>query len=225
MNWIVIQGSAYDHLDVKADALVTDPPYGRNHKPGRTGTAVRVSKGLALINRQWKQIEGEDKTFDPTPLFKFVSFRFMCLWGANHYAAQLPNSPGWLIWDKRVTMPSNDQSDCEMAWTNQNRAARIYRQMWNGVIRGGEENIAVSGSKQHPHQKPVALMMRCLDRLGVKPGMTVFDPFMGSGTTGVACMRMGINFIGCEIDAEYCEIAMTRLEDAWSQSSFFEVTE
>lgn len=220
-EWRILRGNCLNHLPgIKADALITDPPYGQNYQPSRTGTAVRVSRGLQMVNRDWPQIVGEDQPFDPTP---FLGFDVVCLWGANHFADKLPARAGWFIWDKRDGIPSNDQSDCEMAWTNRNRAARMYRQMWNGIIRAGRENIAKSGDKLHPHQKPIALMMWCIEQLGLQPGQTIYDPYAGSATTGAAALEMGLNFIGSEIDPHYADVAEERLSAIATQPSIWAI--
>lgn len=213
-EWRILHGDCLEHLaDIQADAIIADPPYGRNYKPGRP-EGVRQGPRGRHVNRQWKQIEGEDRPFDPSP---FLGYPVVCLWGANHYADRLPASQGWFIWDKRVTLPSNDQADCEMAWTNRDRAARIYRQMWEGSIRQGRENFSVQGAKVHPHQKPVALMIWCIEQLGLVAGQTVYDPYAGSGSTGVACVELGLNFIGSEIDPDYAAVAERRLGAASRQ--------
>ena len=194
------------------DAILADPPYGRNYNPKRGGDSRRrFMRGIEIFDPKFDQIVGEDTPFDPSHL---LGFDIVCLWGANHFADKLPSRSGWFIWDKRYGVTSNDQSDCEMAWTNRNKAARIYRQLWNGIIREGIENNMISGEKLHPHQKPEALMKWCLEQLKIDPGMTVLDPYMGSGTTGVACLKMGVSFIGCEIDKKYFDVAEARLEKA-----------
>ncbi len=197
--------------------IVTDPPYGFNYDPNRKRNSVNVQKGLKLQDRNWQQIAGEAKEFDPSP---FLPYEIVVLWGANHYAHKLPSSKRWLIWDKRDGVASDNQSDAELAWCNVGGSVRLYRQLWRGIARAGEENIANMGEKLHPHQKPVALMIWTLQQVGITEGMTVFDPYMGSGSTGVACMRLNINFIGCEISPEYFAIAESRIKQAALQPAF-----
>jgi site-specific DNA-methyltransferase (adenine-specific)/modification methylase len=97
-----------------------------------------------------------------------------------------------------------------MVWTNLRGVARIHRQLSKGICRAGEENIAISGSKIHPTQKPVALMRFCIERLG--EAEIILDPFMGSGTTGVAAVQLGRKFIGIEIESKYFDIACRRIQ-------------
>lgn len=176
-------------------AVITDPPYGISwatpEGPGR---------------KPQRRIAGDDGPFDCSRLLGIAPQ--LIAWGANHFAPTLPRSAGWLVWDKRVTDWSNDQSDCELAWTNVLTTARIFRMNWGGGGCIAGENGAGVGYL-HPTQKPVALMRWCI---GMTKGETILDPFMGSGTTGVAALRHGRKFIGIEIDPNYFDIACQRID-------------
>ena len=187
------------------DAVVTDPPYGIGWETNY------ADKGMSNATRSgnYPPVIGDDHAFDPRP---FLRFPTVILFGANHYSDKLPPSSGWLVWDKRDGVTPNDQSDCEMAWTNQNRAARIYRHLWMGMIKASEGE----GRRVHPTQKPVQLMAWILVNR-VPAGCAVLDPFMGSGTTGVACVQTGRKFIGVEIDEGYFNIAKKRISEAQLQ--------
>jgi hypothetical protein len=137
------------------------------------------------------------------------------LWGGNHFANQLPASQSWLTWDKRCADYSNDQADCEMAWTNLGFPARMFRHIWNGMLRGPESRTP----RVHPTQKPVALMEWCLGFL--PDAKTILDPFMGSGTTLVACQRMGRAGTGIELDPDYFDIACRRVDEVARQPDLF----
>jgi site-specific DNA-methyltransferase (adenine-specific)/modification methylase len=113
-------------------------------------------------------------------------------------------------------MTSNDQADCEHAWTNLGGPSRLYSHKWNGMIRGGEEGKV---RRVHPMQKPVALMRWCVE---MTHGETVLDPYMGSGTTGVACVRLGRRFIGIELEPKYFAIAKRRIQDELKKVAFLE---
>lgn len=203
------------------DACITDPPYGIKNKP-QSGYDTRSLKGIKLSRHRWAQIEGDDADFDPAWLFPPVSlFRKMVLWGANHYASRLPCSAAWIIWDKRGGVSRDDNADCEMAWTNFKGIARVHTQLWKGICRSGEENIAVSGAKLHPHQKPVALLDYCIELAKLQAGERVFDPYMGSGSCGVAAIRRGLHYVGCETDEGYFETACRRIEEAHRQPRLF----
>ena len=121
-----------------------------------------------------------------------------------------------MFWDKRPGMKPCDYGDGELIWTNRNNPLRRIVHMWNGVLRDSE-----SGKEHyHPTQKPVALMEWILLQV-TDEGDTVFDPFMGSGTTGVACVKLGRNFIGCEINPDYYAIAERRIAEAQLQMPLF----
>ena len=211
-----------DCLDIlptlKVDAIISDPPYGFGYDPNRSRKMTHTQKGLKLTDRNWQQISGESEAFDPTPI---LCAPIVLLWGANHYAELLPSSKRWLVWDKRNGVASDNQSDCELAWCNVGGSVRMHRQLWRGVAREGEENIATAGEKLHPHQKPIALMAWCLDQVKVTEGMTVCDPYMGSGTTGIVCMRRGIRFIGIESDPAHFETARLRFEREANQRTLW----
>ena len=183
----------------RADAVVTDPPYGIG-ADGGVGKYGRI-RGF---KRGWD---------DKVPSLEMVPFNIPCIvWGGNYFL--LPPSRMFLIWDKGNGFKGRDFAECEMAWTNMDANARIfsYDPLARGDYRGGR--------KQHPTQKPVPLMEWCIQKLP-ETAQTILDPFMGSGTTGVACAKMGRSFIGIERDPEYFDIACRRIDDAYKQGDFF----
>jgi site-specific DNA-methyltransferase (adenine-specific) len=181
---------------VKADCVVTDPPYGMAYRHGsRGGNRSNGMDGHSIV--------GDDTPFDPAPLLALALPSI--LWGANHYADKLPPSRGWLIWDKRADGPQMDQSDAELAWCSFGSVARKFTRRWSGACLGGEEQRT---GRVHVNQKPVDLLRWCL---GFVPEGTILDPFMGSGTTLVAAKLEGRKAIGIEIEERYCEIAVKRL--------------
>lgn len=186
------------------DAVITDPPYGI----GIIGTrAVTLGTSKSCKSNVYAPVHGDDRPFDPSVWVGFADI--VCLWGANHFGDKLPSSSSWLVWDKREGGKSDDWADCELAWTNTGGPARLFNHLWRGMIRASEQDER----RCHPTQKPVALMRWCLDMAGVPVGATVLDPYMGVGSTGVACLQTGRKFIGFEIDPGYCEIARRRLAD------------
>lgn len=197
---------------VSCDLLLADPPYGvpslfyggcgRSHSrlpgagPAANGYRVKVARAMV----------GNEAPFDPAHL---LGFEKAILWGANHYADKLPSASRWLAWDKREGQTSDTGADCELAWTNLGGPARLFRHLWRGMVKRGVENGA---ARLHPTQKPEALMVWCIAVSGIAAGMTVCDPYMGSGTALVAAKRGNHRAIGIEIDERYCEIAATRLQ-------------
>jgi DNA modification methylase len=125
----------------------------------------------------------------------------MIVWGGNYF--DLPPTRAPLVWGKNN--PGRDFADFEMAWTNLDMVARRF------VFRP----MNMDGGKQHPTQKPIALMQWCLGFL--PDAETILDPFMGSGTTGVACVREGRKFIGIELDPDYFDIACERIRKEMAQ--------
>jgi site-specific DNA-methyltransferase (adenine-specific)/modification methylase len=202
------RGDCLDILQTltEIDAVVTDPPYGISERTMRN--LVGRSNATAAID--WEPVIGDGAPFDPSP---WVEFQLCVLWGANHYASRLPDSPSWLVWDKRDGTTSDDNADCEMAWTNTGKAARLYRHLWRGMIKASERD----GTRCHPTQKPVALMAWCMDTVRVPSAALVLDPYMGSGTTGIACIRTGRRFIGIEIDPTHYATACRRIDNELQQ--------
>lgn len=175
----------------KVDLVLTDPPYGISYEHG-------VRKGGKRLGFDGHSIVGDCAPFDPSFL---LPYPLVVLWGANHFADRLPPSAGWLVWDKREGIAPNDQSDCEMAWTNALTTARLFSRHWNG---GGTGEV-----RYHVNQKPIKLIKWCLNHF--PEAELTLDPFMGSGTTLRAAKDLGRKAIGIEIEEKYCEIAANRL--------------
>lgn len=192
----------------KLDAVVSDPPYGISYKRGSGGRGGAHSYGNRFCNDA--AIEGDSGPFDPTP---WLQYREVILWGANHYAQKLPHGR-WLAWNKLGGMqPWDDFCDVEFAWHNKRGADRIFSHLWKGLAQKG-----AGIRREHPTQKPVELMEWCIEFLEAR---TILDPYMGSGTTGVAAVKLGRRFIGIEIEPTYFDIACRRISDATRQTDLF----
>ena len=178
------------------DAVVTDPPYGIgvNHNMGRRAGDV-ASDYLPAV---WDKEPPSRAHFDAM----FACSSSQIIWGANHFVDLIgKRSSCWLVWDKMFSQEVSFAS-CELAWTSLDCVVRKF--VYSSARKDG----------MHPTQKPVALMVWCL---GFVDGDTILDPFMGSGTTGVACIRTGRRFIGIELEPKYCAIARERMERELSQ--------
>lgn len=175
------------------DAVVTDPPYGVSLKRGDSKNKDAIQGDATPPDMSW------------------IASRPAIIWGGNNFCDQLPRSTGWLVWFKHFPDCAR-HSQAELAWTNVVSTVRHHSEAYHGFMR------AVDGWN-HPTQKPPALMEWCL---GFVPNArTILDPFMGSGTTGVACARLGRSFIGIEIEPRYFDIACRRIEAAQRQADLF----
>lgn len=185
--------------------VLTDPPYGinyrSNHNSSRRGKWARWIRTENLPG-----IRGDDSPLDPALILGLCCPA--AIFGANYCADRLPPSRCWIVWNKRDGIGQNNQADCELAWTNFNRPSRIFNHLWSGLLRAGEENVALQ-DKQHPHQKPVALL-RYIINYSQSDGF-VYDPYMGSGSTLLAAKLEGREAVGVEIEERYCEVAANRL--------------
>ena len=187
----------------KVDAVITDPPYGIGEAAGKNASRGRLAVAKDFGNDSW-----DDEPISPE-LVQMVrdAGRWVVIFGGNYYA--LPAAKCWLVWDKENG--ESDFADCELAWTNLPKAVRRIRYMWNGMLRANGE---VRGD--HPTQKPIGVMAWAINHVP-EPCRTILDPFMGSGTTGVAAMNLQRQFIGIEREPKYFEIACRRIEDAQRQ--------
>jgi len=193
------------------EALIGDPPYGIGFSHGAGGDGIGGGRYVSKFNGV--KIIGDEKPFDPTSVLQVSPI--VVLWGANHFANLLPSSSKWLVWDKRRGLTANDFADCEMAWTNQKGVARLLNHYWNGMMRDSERAVA----RVHPTQKPIALMEWCINQFA--SAQTILDPWMGSGTTLVACQRLGRSGTGIELDPDYFAIACKRVDEAARQPDLF----
>lgn len=176
----------------KVDAVITDPPYGI---------------GIAANPVRQKHAKQDWDDAPPTPelILQVVDKgEVAVVWGGNYFG--LPPAQCFLVWDK--CQPEDfSLAMCEMAWTNIKKPAKSFRMS------------VTSYSKEHPTQKPEGLMAWCIKHAG--DPQTILDPFMGSGTTGVACMNLGRAFIGIEREVKYFDVACRRIDDAQRQARLF----
>lgn len=216
-SWTVHQGDWRKVLGSVGSvaALVTDPPYGISVAAGgRSIGGEHAAKPTVYRTVLSPLVYGDDAPFDPTPLLLLAPK--VVLWGANHYADKLPPSPSWYVWDKRRGRGSNNFADCEMAWSNAGGPARLYSHLWSGMIRDSERAVHF-----HPTQKPEALMRWVIGLLGLPKGSLICDPYMGSGSTGVAALQLGHRFVGVEIEPTYYATAVRRLREVESDADIF----
>jgi DNA modification methylase len=179
------------------EAVVTDPPYGlgKAWRGGFNGKNGRSSVWPTTAPK-W-----DNPDLARPAVAWCAEMPEAVIWGGHNYA--LPPSRCWLVWDKMQRFSS---ADAELAWTNVDKPVRVFRMSRiEAYVRKAD------CKKTHPTQKPTALMEWCLSFV---KGTTILDPFMGSGTTGVACVKTGRKFIGIELDKGYFDIAVKRIEKA-----------
>ena len=161
----------------KVDAVITDPPYGIGADVGAGKSADKWAADTG--DARWDLAPPDDDLM----ALVLAAGRQAIIWGGNYFGL-LP-LPWWLVWDKE-TAGVTTFADCELAWTNLTSAVRLKRYLWSGPY------MRVKEDRVHPTQKPLPVMEWCAER--VPKAQTILDPFMGSGTTGVACANMGKTF-------------------------------
>lgn len=183
------------------DLLLTDPPYGIADKwVGGKGSGWGKARDESVLRNEWDESTPSKELMDMILLHG----KEQVIWGGNYF--DLPVSRCWFIWNK----PERGFSlaEAELAWTNRDNVVRVC-----DCNRSDSDRV-------HPTQKPLKLMKWCIDQAKNSP-QVIFDPFMGSGTTGVAAVQMGRKFIGIEREAKYFDIACERIENAQRQASLF----
>jgi len=189
------------------DAVLTDPPYGIGEAKKKNKSRSKLAESKDYGTDSWDD--------EPAPEWLMLLLREKSRWqvifGGNYY--KVPPSSCWLVWDKKNGQ--NDFADCELAWTNFPKAARLKRWMWHGMLRDGGGDRG-----DHPTQKPVKVMEWALTLIP-EPHNTILDPFMGSGTIGVACANLGRTYIGIERVRKYFDVSCKRIEDAYRQQRMF----
>jgi DNA modification methylase len=191
------------------DAVITDPPYGIGEARKDHKSRNKLADSPTYERGDWDDAPASEAALY---LMRHIS-KTQVIFGGNYYA--LPPAKCWLVWDK--VNGENDFADAEMAWTNINGAVRLIRHQWAGMLRDSERNV----SREHPTQKPVAVMAWAIDKAKLAPNSVILDPFMGAGTTGVAALQAGHRFIGIERHEPYFKLACQRIENAQRQEKLF----
>jgi DNA modification methylase len=206
----------------KADMVFTDPPYGievvQNKQIGGGGAfggKKNERKGKAVISANaYAEVVGDETTETAQKFYALcveLGFSNMILWGGNYFTDFLPPSRGWVCWDKidGVEGTTKNFSDIELAWTSYDVPARIVRHRWQGLLKASEHNE----KRCHPTQKPAALAAECFELY--KAGAIIFDGFLGSGSSMVACQNLNRKCRGIEISPDYCAVILQRMLDAF----------
>lgn len=197
---------------IVVDWLITDPPYGIGEDGKSNHSRSKLAKSKEYTPKEWDKKRISKEYFE---LMKKVS-KNQIIFGGNYYTDYLPPSSCWIVWDKQNG--DNDFADCELAWCSLNKAVRKFEYRWAGMLQGNMRNKEI---RIHPTQKPLPLLTWILNNY-TKQGDLIFDPFMGSFTTAVACHKLQRRFIGAELDKEYFDKGYERLNKVKAQISFFD---
>ena len=190
--------------DGSVDLIVTDPPYGIGGLwVGGSGNGWGPTDKEKRVRNAWDSAIPTDKHF--AEMFRVADT--LIIWGGNYFP--LPPSRCWLLWVKPERNFTLAEAEC--AWTNADSVTRVWE---------GNRHLP---NREHPTQKPLELISWCMAQSWSRGVGTVYDPFMGSGTTAVACEKLGRKWIGSEINPDYCRIAEKRIEAVRAQGNLFEV--
>jgi site-specific DNA-methyltransferase (adenine-specific) len=193
-------------------AVISDPPYGIFKNVAASGKMF----GKETIYSRDKNAPIWDVRPDNINIRQIMNLADKWIvWGGNYFASALGDCPGLLVWNKETG--NNNYADGECAFSNVVGTMRIFTHQWCGAFKDSERGQRA----EHPTQKPVALMRWCIEQAKVPPGGMILDPYMGSGSTGVAAMQMRHPFIGIEIEPRYFDIACRRIEEAQRQGDMF----
>ncbi len=192
------------------DTVITDPPYGIGQANGTDGFGLRSGRHY---EGQWDNETPTQECFD----LMLALGRLHLFFGGNYFTDKLPVGRHWIVWDKVGEMKfQNPFSDCELIWTDADKkTVKKYIVIQQGFVAKEKERF-------HPTQKPVSLLSSIIDDY-TDPNDTILDCYMGSGTTGVAAVKLGRKFIGVEKDPKYFAIATKRIEQALAQPALLQV--
>lgn len=186
------------------DLLLTDPPYGLGmdvkmfKRNGKCDGGKKI-RNTTFLNTNW------DSAPPPRWLLEEMieKAKYSIIWGGNYF--NLPPARCFLVWDK--DNGTTTFADCELAWTNLDKAVRKIKFRWNGML---QEDMKNKETRYHPTQKPLGVIKWAIGQ-APEECQTILDPFMGSGTTLRAAKDLGRQAIGIELEEKYCEIAAIRL--------------
>ena len=190
------------------DLAIVDPPYGIGEDGLKNHSRDKLAKAQKYTSKNWDKSSPNIEYFIE---LKRVS-KNQIIFGANHFIENIPNanSSCWIVWDKDNT---GDFADCELAYASFKTAVRKLKWRWNGMLQQDMKNKEV---RIHPTQKPVKLYEWLLMNYA-KEGDKILDTHLGSGSIAIACHNLGYNLTACELDKEYYEASMKRLNEHTSQ--------
>lgn len=210
-------------LQDKFDLCLTDPPYGIGEAAGRNKSRGSLkpkpdhknTKGTPIYSTNFGSLSWDNKIPDKEffdLIYKLSSNQI--IFGGNYFVEYLKNSPCWLVWDK--VNGECDFADAELIYTSFKTAVRIFKFRWAGML---QQDMRHKEKRYHPTQKPIKLIENILSKYS-ESDQSIFDPFLGSGTTAIACENLNRRWVGIEKEERYCEISAKRIEEAASQMKF-----
>ena len=194
------------------DLAIVDPPYGIDLTNQSQGKGGGVAKKIDYIKKDW------DKFAPDIEYFKELIrvSKNQIVWGANHFISRLPyDSSCWIVWDK--DNGETDFADCELAWSSFKTAVRMFKWKWSGML---QQNMKNKEQRIHPTQKPAALYKWILQNYA-NEGDKILDTHLGSGSIAIACHDLGFDLTACELDTDYYNAAIKRIEDHKKQLTLF----
>lgn len=205
-------------IDVTAEALVSDPPYGISYKGSYNSNTLIYKQALnystsntGLKGRRFNRpILGDNVPFDPS--YWTERYQTVAMTGAQHYYDRLPPGGMFHCWDKRGNYKPLDQADADFIWVKKpgktKKVSRVLHLVWRGLVRDTESGL----KGLHPTQKPIALMEWIIGLCGLPPNSVIFDPYMGVGTTAIAAINLGHRFVGAELEKGFFDLAVERIQ-------------
>ncbi len=194
------------------DLAIVDPPYGidiaKNGSVGGGGLCKVTDYGA----KDWDS-KAPDKSY-------FIELKRISknqiIWGANHFIENIlnPNSSCWIVWDKDNT---GNFADSELAYTSFDTAVRNFKWRWNGML---QQNMKNKQKRIHPTEKPIQLYEWLLMNYA-KEGDKILDTHLGSGSIAIACHNLGYDLTACELDKDYYDAAMKRIQQHKQQTRMF----
>jgi site-specific DNA-methyltransferase (adenine-specific) len=198
------------------DLAIVDPPYGIDHANKAGKMAGQKYGNAAAKKKNYTAKDWDTKT--PEEQYWGELFRVsknQIIWGGNYFSEFLPSRPAWIVWDK--DNGDNNFSDCELAWSSFNKGLRMFKSTWNGMIQHDMKN---KQNRIHPTEKPYRLYKFCLENYA-KPNDKILDTHLGSGSIAIACHDYGFDLTACELDKEYFDKAMQRINNHMAQTKLF----
>jgi DNA modification methylase len=190
-----------------------DPPYGlRAIFKDKRWRQADGKKYSGVQRNFFPPVSGDDQLFNPRHLL--TSGKVVVIWGANHFADKLPSSSAWIVWDKRIDIPSNSFSDGEVAWVSTGNRLQIIRHRWHGMIKDSERGI----KRVHPTQKPIFIFSEIITRYTQENDL-VTDWYAGSGTTLIASESTNRIAYLMEIEPHYCSTTIQRWQEMTGQQA------